>query len=648
MAYRIKNKANKRKKVAVSPHSPEIGGEWVGAYAFYAEGRIAEALQVANPFIASQKADVFLLNLAAVCHQRLGNPEQAISCWHKALQINPNYADAYYNLGNLFNELKQFKEAEAPYRQALRIKPDYAEAYNNLGVILNEIKRFPEARAAYRKALRLKPDYPEAHNNLGVVLNTMQAFEEAEVAFRQAIILRPDYADPFKNLGILLSGRKRYEEALTTYQQMLRLQPDHVQVINNMGVILNTMHRHEEAEAAFRQALCLDPGFAETYNNLGNVLSPLNRPEEAEAAYRYAMVLKPDYVQALNNMGIFLGNMKRYTEAEALYREAVAMVPDYDDAQFNLGLLLLSLGQFEEGWSLHEMRHALNLKERNVNTTVAPCPRWNGEEIRGKSLLILPEQGFGDQIQFCRYANVLKEMGAKHITLVCEPALVTLFQSVRGVDCVVGKQGPIVSNSDFWIHYLSLPYHLGTTLESIPNHIPYLHVLPKGKTHWDQVLPKDKFLVGLVWKGESTHKNDAKRSLPGLQVYAPLWSIPGVVFISLQKGRGEVEANQPPLGQPIVPMGQFIQDFADTAAIISHLDLVISIDSAVAHLAGALGKPCWLLLPAWNTDWRWLQDRNDSPWYPGVMRLFRQTKPDDWSEIVAQLARELAMMLRQG
>jgi len=644
VSYRIKHKSEKGKKVATSLGSPNVGREWSGAYALYGEGRIAEALQVANPFIVSQTADACLLNLAAICHQRLGDPERAISCWRQALQGRPDFADAHYNLGNLFNELRRFQEAEGSYRQALRCKPDYAEAYNNLGVVLNELKRFPEAQAAYRKALRLKPDYPEAYNNLGVVLNTMRAFVEAEAAFRQAIDLRPNYIDPLKNLGILLGGLKRYEEAVAMDRQVLQLKPDHVQVMNNMGVILTIMHRYDEAEAAFRQALRLDPGFAEVYNNLGNLLSPLNRPEETEVAYRHALRLKPDYAQACNNLGNFLGNMKRFAEAEILYRAALAMAPGYEEAQFNLGLLLLSLGRFAEGWPLHEVRQALAPKERTVHAMVAPCLRWKGEDIRGKSLVILPEQGFGDQIQFCRYVNELKGMGARQITLICEPALVTLFQSVRGVDCVAEKQEAMTSEPDFWTRYLSLPHHLGTTLHSIPNDLPYLYPSSDRKKHWEQYLPREIFFVGLVWKGDGSHKNDAKRSLPSLQTYAPLWSVPGVVFISLQKGRAEVEATQPPSGQPIVPMGQSIRDFADTAAIISHLDLVISIDSAVAHLAGALGKPCWVLLPAWNTDWRWLHDRCDSPWYPGVMRLFRQTKPDDWSGVMELLVDELGIM----
>ncbi|MBF0132825.1 MAG: glycosyltransferase family protein [Magnetococcales bacterium] len=587
-----------------------MGEKWASAYTLYGEGRIAEALQVANPVIASQTADAGLLNLAAICHQRLGDSEQAISCWRQALQSKPDFADAHYNLGNLLNKLRRFQEAEGSYRQALCYKPDHAEAYNNLGV----------------------------------VLNTMRAFVEAEAALRQAIALRPNYVDPLKNLGILLSGLKRYEEAVIIYQKLLQLKPDHVQVTNNMGVILTTMRRYEEAEVAFRDALRLDPDFAEVYNNLGNLLSLLNRPEETEMAYRHALRLKPDYAQACNNLGNFLGNMKRFTEAESFYRKALSMVPDYEEAQFHLGLLLLSLGRLTEGWPLHEVRQALHLKERNVHATVVPYPRWNGEDIRGKSLMILPEQGFGDQIQFCRYVTLLKAMGARHITLVCEPALVTLFTSVRGVDCVVKHQEAMISHPDFWTHSLSLPYHLGTTLQSIPHDIPYLYPAHDKKTYWDQHLPKGEFLVGLVWKGDSTHKNDAKRSLPNLPIYAPLWTVPGVIFISLQKGCGEVEAMHPPPSQPIVPMGQLIDDFADTAAIISHLDLVISIDSAVAHLAGALGKPCWVLLPAWNTDWRWLQERRDSPWYPGVMRLFRQTKPDDWSEVVRQLVDELAIL----
>ncbi len=269
-----------------------------------------------------------------------------------------------------------------------------------------------------------------------------------------------------------------------------------------------------------------------------------------------------------------------------------------------------------------------------------PYPRWQGESLAGKSLLIWPEQGLGDYIQFCRYAPLLKDRGLARLSLFCAPSLKALLETVNGVDAVITDPASVPGH-DYWCFPLSLPLHFGTTVDAIPAALPYLRALPERMDRWRNRLPGEGRKVGLAWKGNPKLKNDSNRSLPGLETLAPLWAVPGVSFVSLQKGPGEDQATQAPAAQPIIALGTQAGDFADTAAIIAQLDLVICVDTAIAHLAGAMGKTCWVLLPALGTDWRWLDDRPDSPWYPGVMRLFRQSKIGDWSRTVDEVASAL-------
>jgi hypothetical protein len=341
-------------------------------------------------------------------------------------------------------------------------------------------------------------------------------------------------------------------------------------------------------------------------------------------------------------LGVALKELGHLDGAVASFRRALEINPDLAEAHLNLSSLLLSLGQYADAWPKYETRYHTNINGRYVILPDVSFPQWQGEPLTGKSLVIWPEQGFGDEIQFARYIPLLKIRGVSRITLVCKSPLKALLGTLEGVDAVVSQsEAASLPFHDYWTFSMSLPLHFATTVETIPSGLPYLSVLPERLDVWRDRLPTGGLKVGLVWKGSAGHKNDANRSLPSLSTLATLWSVPGVTFVSLQKGQGEEEAATPPAGQPIVNMGSGIQDFADTAAIVAQLDLVICIDTAIAHLAGALGKPCWVLLPASGTDWRWLRERTDSPWYPDVMRLFRQTKADDWAATIGEVAQTL-------
>ncbi|MBF0126932.1 MAG: tetratricopeptide repeat protein [Magnetococcales bacterium] len=533
-------------------------------------------------------------------------------------------------------------EAATLYREILRADPDHPDARNNLGLLAHRRHRLQEAEAHFRQVLARHPDHQGATLNLANLLAEQRHHAQAEERFRAAIAIRPDFVQAHHNLSILLQKQKRYREAEPPCRQALRLQPDHVEALNNLGIILKNLHRHPEAETAYRQALRLAPEHVEVLSNLGVLLYARRRFQDAEALYRQALARQPDHVTTLYNLGIVLWEQKRFPEAVDAYRRTLDLQPDHADAQWNLSLLFLVLGRFPEAWPLFEARTHPNISETNSFTIEAGFPRWRGEDLTGRSLLIVPEQGYGDQIQFCRFAALLKDKGAAKISLACKPPLWSLFQSLTGVELLWAQEDPrAYPPHDFWTLPLSLPLHLNTTLQTLPAKLPYLRPPTERISHWATRITGNGYRVGLVWKGNPGFNNDTRRSLPGLPQMAPWWEIPGVIFFSLQKGNGEAEARHPPLRQPIHHCADEIRDFADTAAIIHALDLVISCDTAVAHLAGAMGKPCWVLLPARGTDWRWLHEREDSPWYPGVMRLFRQTTPGDWSGVVRRVVAAL-------
>jgi Tfp pilus assembly protein PilF len=416
--------------------------------------------------------------------------------------------------------------------------------------------------------------------------------------------------------------------------QALALDPDFAEAYANLAWVLEQRGDVAGAEHAYRQAIASDPQQAQMHLNLGALLADQRRSDEAEQCYRHALELDPASAAALSNLGALLACQRRDAEAERCYRAALALDPEHRSAHFNLSYLLLREGRFAEGWQHFERRDWYAKFEGRFN-----CPRWHGESLAGKSILIGVEAGHGDMIQFCRYAQVLKERGARHVSLLCHTALRRLLASVPGVDAALPIDQAIPDERwDLWTPLLSIPALCHTDAKSIPAVLPYLHADELQMACWAErlagVAPNARLRVGLTWKGNPRFENDAQRSLPSLATLRALRDLPGVAFFSLQKGAGEQEAAGE---QGIYDLAPYIHDCADTAAAIMNLDLVISVDTAVAHLAGALGKRCWVLLPDYKTDWRWLDARSDSPWYPEVMRLFRQTSDSGWDEVVARV-----------
>lgn len=436
---------------------------------------------------------------------------------------------------------------------------------------------------------------------------------------------------------------KRYDTAEYYWRSAIAMQKDYIDAYNDLGIALKELNRFDEAESVFTQALELDPNNADLYNNLANLFKEISALEKAEDAYKKAIILNPEYTDAYRNLGMLLKSLGRLSEAEDAYRHTLRLKPDCARTQANLGYMLLETGRYKEGWPLYETRYNLQINATFHIPSVS-FPQWNGESLVGKSLLIVPEQGYGDEIQFVRYISVLKRQGVSRITLLCKSPLQRLFSTLYDADEVITSM-EIAGEHDYWSFLLSIPLHVGTTLDNLPASLPYIYSPPKENTN---IMPENIFRVGLVWKGSSSHENDANRSLPSLALLAPLWRVSGVAFVSLQKRDAGAEIDSFSLELPIIDMGDTIEDFADASALIEQLDLVICIDTAIAHLCGALGKSCWVLLPFIGTDWRWLRGRSDSPWYPKVMRLFRQTRPDCWDETIEDVAMALLDEVKKG
>lgn len=463
-------------------------------------------------------------------------------------------------------------------------------------------------------------------------------------------------ADLFEQ-GTRLLGQGRAAEAAALLRAAVALQPGLAEAHANLALALERDGDDSAARAHHLRALALAPARDEAWCNYGAFLERNRQYAQAEQAYREALRLAPASAAAWSNLGVLLDILRRSAEAEQAHRRAVALAPHWPQASVNLAECLLRQGRMDEGWRYYEARDWSKDFAARVG-----IPRWDGGPLQGRALLLGVEGGQGDMIQFCRYAIELKRRGAAVVGILCHPGLQPLLCQADGIDhaIAVGPEGggrlPEVA-WDLWCPTQSLPALCATRLESIPADLPYLRADPARAAAWDELLGEGPALrVGLVWKGNPRFSNDRERSLPGPGLLAPLGAIPGVRLFSLQAGGDEYDtgyANESATGYtagphggdaaapPMVALGSRLRDFADTAAVVSRLDLVISVDTAVAHLAGALARPCWVLLPHHKTDWRWMEQRSDSPWYPRVMRLVRQGPGEDWSRVIAEIARDL-------
>jgi tetratricopeptide (TPR) repeat protein len=527
-------------------------------------------------------------------------------------------------------------QAEAICRDILKFHPDTIHALHLLGVLRYQARDYASAAAFLEKALRLAPASAIILNNLGNVYLESGRADDAIACYRKALRLDPGHAEAHNNLGSALEESGHVEEALACYREALRLNPALAEAHNNLGNALKESGHVEEALACYREARRLNPALAEAPYNTANILLDRGQTREAIDLYRAALGLDPSYVDALTNLGAALKSAGEIEEAIACYRKALGLQPGLADAHWNLAAALLLRGDFINGWKEYEWRW----ETKDFHRRHFPQPLWDGHNCEGETILLYAEQGFGDTIQFIRYVPLLARRGVR-VLVECPGELKTFVECVEGVHRVITPGDPL---PDFTAHcpLLSLPLVLGTTLETVPAEIPYCSAPRSSVERWSTKLGQradNNIRVGLAWAGKPSHKKDKYRSL-SLETLRPLWEIAGITFFSLQKGESALKAGGHPDGMELADYTDELKDFADTAALLENLDLVISVDTAVAHAAGALGRDVWTLVPC-DADWRWILERTDSPWYPS-MRLFRQDAPDGWDTVVSRIAEALA------
>ncbi len=610
-----------------------------------------------------------MLSNRSVTLSKLGRLGEALESCERALAARPDYADALYNRGNVLFALVRPEEAVASFEAALRLEPRLVDAWNNLGLALFVQQKYPEAIATYDRALALDPAHLQALHNRASALAGLESYDEALTACDKVLSLAPDHVDTLNTRGIVLGKLKRHQEALDSYDRALALAPDRIDIEANRGTTLIELDRLEDAVASFEtvfasnpdhvialincanalvrinraaealakydRALELNPGNSGAISGGGVALTILDRLDEALARHDEALCIEPDLIPAHVNRGNTLVCMARHGEAVVSYGNALALEPEHVDANFNSAVTRLCLGDFEKGWKQYEYRW----KRKGIawQPWEFTQPIWRGDEdVSGKTIFLLAEQGLGDTINFVRYAPLLAARGAKVILGVQKP-LKDLACTVPGISGVLvdGQQLP-----DFDLHcpMLGLPIAFRTDLASIPANVPYLQPYHGRLDAWRSRMPQTgRMRVGIVWSGNSGHANDRKRSI-ALERFAAVLSAPEIDFISVQKDVSEAQAAILD-AHGVLQLGQHFTDFADTAAVVAMLDLLVAVDTSVAHLAGAMGKAVALLLP-FSPDWRWLMHRSDSPWYPS-MRLYRQPAFGDWDTPLQLLRQEL-------
>ena len=565
---------------------------------------------------------------------------EAQICCQQVLSIEPQRADALHLMGLLSSQTGQYDHAVQWLSRAIRQDPK-VEYFCSLGITLQRQGRREEALRVFDKAVQLKPDDPEPWKHFGTALADSNRLDQAVLCFLRAVTLNPHDWETADKCASLLFRLGRLVEALSWFNACDGLRPDRASTLQMRAITKFGLNQYEDALSDMTRAQALEPNNADACNNLGGVLERLGRDAEALQWFERALTLRPNHPATLMNKAASLSNLRRFSEAFAVYQEVKAIDPGNADPDWSIAMLHLLTGNFEAGWAGREVRWKVpRLGFQRINFSQ---PLWLGKEpIDGKTILVHIDEGLGDTIQFARYVPMLAARGANVILLV-DDALCSLLSELPGVSkCLSSKTG-VLSSFDMYCPISSLPLAFGTTLEAVPSAVPYLPAPPRARldTWKDRLGPHDRLRVGLVWSGNPKHKNDHFRSLP-LRMLSSIRDL-DATFISLQKDpRPEDQADLRAWSE-IVDLTAQLTDFVETAALISCLDLVITVDTSVAHLAGALGCPTWILLP-YTPDYRWLLDRDDSPWYPTV-RLFRQTATREYASVIERVRAELAAQI---
>ena len=641
---------------------PDLPANFENAYQYYQQNNLVEAERICRLILEEKPQDFQVLHLLAVLENLAGRNDIAIQLLNQVINLNPGFTKAYSNLAKLMKKEGRLEEAIAHYQKAISLEPNNSSNYSNLGfiflekgqiesAIINSEKSIEinpnnsqgnfnlgfawaekgdlsKASTYYQKAINLQPDYAQAHNNLGLIFQEKGNLSKASNYYQQALEINPNYAEAWCNLGVVLRKQGQIELAIEYFRKSLELNPDYAQAYNNLGFVFQEKGNLSKASNYYQQALEINPNYAEAWCNLGVVLRKQGQIELAIEYFRKSLELNPDYAMTHNSLGVTFEEEGNFTASIASYQKALELEPNFPEVHLNLSLVWLLLGDLKLGFQEYNWRWQAS----KALFLIQPEKLWDGSNLEGKKILIYAEQGYGDTIQFIRYIPLVKKQGAR-ITLACQKPLVRLLEKIPEIEQCLEE----IVNLTFDVNapLLELPRIFGTTLDNIPPPIKNLNIpeIPSIKLE----SPERNYLkVGIVWMTNQDSPTAVKRSCK-LMNFQYLLDVAGVSFYSLQKEPGVDLKLLKTL--PILDLSSQLNDFADTAGIITKLDLVITVDTAVAHLAGTLGKPVWILLP-FVPDWRWMLDRNDSPWYP-TARLFRQPKRGDWNSVLIEVKEAL-------
>ena len=624
--------------------SPDLSAKLAVALAHHRAGRVALAEPIYHEVLLHAPDHAVATHYLGLVAYAGGDHATAERLVRRSIDFDPHAADFHNNLGIVLRAAGRLPDAIAAFTAAADLKPNFAEAWSNLGNALRLADRAADAVAACERSLRVRPDQPEPLNNLGAALNKLGRHADAVAPLRRAVELKPALAEAHANLATALRELGALDDAERAVREALRLRPDYADARVLLGTIL---HRRGDAGGAvdvYRDALARQPGHADAHVNLGNALLATGQTDAALSAYRAAVALKPELVEAHNNVGFALQQLGDHDAAMAAYHRALQLRPNDGEVRGNRALLMLLRGDFRRGWGEYEWRFqtAAVGKARSLAQ-----PRWDGTtDLAGRTTLLHAEQGLGDTIQFLRYAALVKARGAARVHVEVQRELAELAATCPGVDRVIPR-GDDLGPFDTHCPLLSLPLVFRTDPSTVPAAVPYLRADPARVARWRDTLGerRTRLRVAVAWAGNPAHRLDRTRSIPAPTLLAPLLGMDDLDLLSVQKGHGSDQLAALPSGR-VRDLGPELTTFGDTAAVLTLVDLLVTVDTSVAHLAGALGTTVWTLLP-FAPDFRWMLDRPDTPWYP-TMRLFRQPRPGAWGEVVEQVADELRSMSRRS
>ena len=632
--------------LAIKPHYPEAYFNL--GIALKEQGNLQAAIDAYRQALAINPNHAEAYNNLGIALKKQGDLQAAIDAYRKALAIKPNYAETYNNLGIVLKKQGDLQVAINAYRKALAINSNYAEAYNNLGTALKEQGDLQAATDAYRQALAINPNLPDVYSNLGIALKEQGNLRAAVDSYQQALVIKPHYPQAYFNLGIVLHEQGDLQAAINVFCQALAIKPNYPAAYNNLGIVLQDQGNLQAAINSYRQALAINPDYPDAYNNLGNALQDQGNLQAAVDSYRQALAINSDSPKVNFNLGNALKGQDNLQVAIDAYRQALAINPNHPEAHWNLSLVQLLLGDYESGWKGYEWRfQAKGNPQPHAHPQVE---RWTGSNLAPEeNLILVSEQGLGDTLQFMRYVLYLNKTGVP-ASLCAKTKLHSLIRASEITTVIYSPEQANQLTTGKWLPLLSLPGYLQVRPDHPIVNTPYIKAPEKQVDHWRRKLAIEKQpIIGINWSGNLRSAPSGKRkdwrSLP-LEVFAPIVETITVTLLSLQKGDGSEQLADCSFRHRFVGCQEDIHqawDFVETAAIIANCKLVITSDTAVAHLAAGMGHPTWLLLVK-ASEWRWGREGESSFWYPS-MRLFRQREQGNWAEVMERVATALEALL---